>query len=68
MKCRLCKCTDNNACDPPCGWAEENLCTSCAFVAEQIRDWIRGAVRPSFAALKREVMEEVRPRVRKRRS
>lgn len=28
--CRVCGCTQNNPCEPPCGWAEEGLCTSCA--------------------------------------
>lgn len=35
MKCRICGCTDNNACLDPdlgitCGWAEPDLCTFCA--------------------------------------
>lgn len=37
MKCRICGCTDLNACwdalvDEPCHWAEEDLCSVCARV------------------------------------
>lgn len=28
--CRLCGCTEVTPCEPPCGWAEGDLCTSCA--------------------------------------
>ena len=35
--CRICGCTDWNACiEPdgfPCCWVEDNLCSSCAFFA-----------------------------------
>lgn len=27
--CRDCGCTDERACDPPCAWLEEDLCTAC---------------------------------------
>jgi hypothetical protein len=27
--CRVCGCTDTRACDPPCSWAELDLCTAC---------------------------------------
>ena len=29
MKCRVCGCTYFNPCNPPCGWAEPHLCTTC---------------------------------------
>ena len=36
--CRICGCTDWNACiEPdgyPCCWIEENLCSNCAFFAQ----------------------------------
>ena len=36
--CRICGCTDWNACiEPdgfPCCWVEDNLCSSCAFFAQ----------------------------------
>jgi len=28
--CRVCGCTQNNACEGGCAWAEEGLCTACA--------------------------------------
>jgi hypothetical protein len=33
MKCRICGCTDNNACigvEGPCYWVEDDLCSACA--------------------------------------
>lgn len=35
--CRICGCTQNNACDGGCYWAEEDLCSSCAQDAERIK-------------------------------
>lgn len=28
--CRVCGCTDERACDPPCWWVEDDLCSRCA--------------------------------------
>lgn len=28
--CRVCGCTDLNACPGPCYWVEDNLCSNCA--------------------------------------
>ncbi len=30
QKCRICGCTDNNACDGGCYWVEPDLCSRCA--------------------------------------
>lgn len=30
MKCRICGCTDSQACEGRCWWAAPNLCSSCA--------------------------------------
>lgn len=27
--CRACGCTNDRACNPPCAWAEPDLCTAC---------------------------------------
>lgn len=27
--CRVCNCTEERACVPPCYWAEPNLCSAC---------------------------------------
>lgn len=32
--CRVCGCTQNNACEGGCAWADEGLCTSCAEVLD----------------------------------
>lgn len=32
--CRVCACSEFDACHPPCGWAEQDLCSSCAAKAE----------------------------------
>lgn len=57
MRCRMCGCTDNNACNPPCSWApgRSNLCSSCLVVAAVVAAWEEIAVKANFAALKREV-------------
>lgn len=31
--CRVCGCTERNACEGGCGWAEDDLCTACAAPA-----------------------------------
>lgn len=30
--CRVCRCSEDDACDGGCAWAEPDLCTSCAAV------------------------------------
>lgn len=32
--CRVCGCTQNNACEQGCAWSEEGLCTACAEVLD----------------------------------
>lgn len=29
-RCRVCGCTENHPCDPPCSWVEPDLCSECA--------------------------------------
>ena len=55
IRCRVCGCTELEACDPPCAWFDADLCTSCALVVEALASWMEGAHRPSWAALVREV-------------
>jgi hypothetical protein len=31
--CRVCRCTDVTACDPPCSWLESDLCSACGVAA-----------------------------------
>lgn len=53
-RCRVCGCTEVNACNPPCGWAESDLCTGCHFAIDAIIAWMDGAVRANFTGLIRE--------------
>jgi hypothetical protein len=33
QKCRICGCTQDRACDPPCEWVERDLCSGCVIEA-----------------------------------
>lgn len=67
-RCRVCGCTELDACNPPCGWqaGHEDLCTTCHAAAEAIHEWMWAARRANsaltealpfiFAALKCEEM------------
>lgn len=59
VSCRVCYCTEDRACSPPCSWAEDDLCSTCARAIEQIkravRDWLETAYDPKAARLFREV-------------
>ncbi len=58
-RCKVCRCTHNEPCEPPCGWSdiEPDLCTGCEDVADAYVEWLLNAVRPSHAALKRVINE-----------
>ena len=60
-RCRVCGCTEERACFPPCSWepGQADLCTSCADTVYAVGEWLQNAVRPSFAALKREALRRV---------
>lgn len=68
MRCRVCKCTEDRACDPPCSWeaGQGDLCTTCADVVMAITKWRVDAYRPSMAALMRECVARL-PVGRKRK-
>lgn len=55
-RCRVCGCTEVNACNPPCGWqpGAGNLCTSCAHAANVIAVWLDIANRANITGLIRE--------------
>jgi len=55
-RCRVCGCTEVNACNPPCGWEPEcgNLCSNCATAINAVIDWMDAAVRANFTGLIRE--------------
>lgn len=58
-RCRVCRCTEDNACAGGCSWVQDPdedhpLCSTCYAAARGIADWLTDAVRPSWAALRRE--------------
>jgi hypothetical protein len=55
MRCRACKCSEREPCDPPCGWFEPGLCTTCADAAQALLKWKYAALRPNGPALLCEV-------------
>ena len=56
VRCRVCGCTEIDACPGGCGWVpgEENLCTTCGEAARAILIWRGSARRANIAALLRE--------------
>lgn len=59
-RCRLCKCTEDEACNPPCGWDpdDSSICTNCGIAVNVLANWLISAVRPSVSALIREAKLE----------
>jgi hypothetical protein len=64
-RCRVCKCTELEPCNPPCAWApsQGDLCTNCADMIRALSEWQISAHRQSWAALKRaaEITPEPEP-------
>jgi hypothetical protein len=56
VRCRVCRCSETEPCNPPCSWeeGEASLCTTCAFAAAILADWLNDAHQPNIAALIRE--------------
>jgi len=42
--CRVCGCTEYEPCEPPCGWADEELCTACEGRPAELYDALAGCV------------------------
>jgi hypothetical protein len=70
VRCRVCGCTEIDACNPPCLWVRppqgpiEDLCTTCQRAAEALVYWMDEARRAPMAALLREVKrQQERPRI-----
>jgi len=55
--CRVCSCTENEPCNPPCSWADrrETVCSNCYDMAQSLSEWFRSALKPDVIALAREV-------------
>jgi hypothetical protein len=62
MKCRICGCTYEHACNGGCSWVRnEDLCSVCDEFRDQLNDYAQRARRVSAASLKR-LFEEARER------
>jgi hypothetical protein len=49
MTCRICGCTDFEACrteEGPCYWVSENLCSECAETSEQLHEALDVGLEP----------------------
>jgi predicted Fe-S protein YdhL (DUF1289 family) len=60
IRCRVCGCTERDACDPPCSWVEDDLCSGCHDAVSAIAIWQLGARRNNRTALLREVETRLR--------
>jgi hypothetical protein len=65
IRCRVCGCTQIDACPAGCGWADGNLCTICDAAAQAIVGWMYDSRRPNRTALWREVTAQMGSQVRK---
>jgi len=63
IRCRVCGCTENDACPAGCSWYDLDLCTVCRAVVVAIAEWTDAARHVNRAALWREVGREVRGEV-----
>ena len=61
LKCRVCGCTERAACNPPCGWQQDelDLCTGCADAVHALWVWADGAHRPKIPALIQELKRQI---------
>jgi hypothetical protein len=59
-RCRLCRCSEREPCNPPCGWdcEDRTLCTNCGLVLNVIANWLISAHRPSVSAMLRDAKIE----------
>jgi hypothetical protein len=55
VKCRVCRCTDRHAGNPPCHRVEEDLCSTCLEAAQAVFYWRQNALKPDRNALWMEV-------------
>lgn len=53
--CRVCGCSDAEACPSGCAWYDPTLCTTCALAVEAVVEWIEEAHKPDTNRLMREV-------------
>lgn len=54
IRCRVCGCTETQACNPPCSWSDVDLCSGCYEAAEALNAWIDGSHTPALTKLRTE--------------
>jgi hypothetical protein len=65
--CRVCGCTDTDACPGGCAWVELDppLCSTCATtvtaVIEEMGDWVTLAHTPNVDRLSAEIVAQLKP-------
>lgn len=57
MRCRVCGCTQTDACANGCEWVEDHLCSVCHDAAKALAVWCAEARRPNKTALWREAQK-----------
>ena len=59
IRCRVCGCTEGDACADGCSWVDDDLCSTCGSASEAIAAWIYGARRANKTALWREAVDKL---------
>lgn len=57
IRCRICGCTERDACADMCSWVEDDLCSTCHRIREQLAIYAGVARRLTWASLRRLVNE-----------
>jgi len=60
IRCRVCGCTEMDACPVGCSWVEEDLCSVCAQAVAGLLEWEDAAHRANLGALLREYRRRLR--------
>jgi hypothetical protein len=61
-KCRVCRCSEFEPCNPPCAWSKDpTLCTTCVEMIVYLQEWLESAHRANFSALEREARKNWAP-------
>jgi hypothetical protein len=55
-RCRVCRCTHREPCNPPCSWdnLEHTLCSTCALAVAALVEWAFAALNDNIGPLVRE--------------
>ncbi len=60
MRCRVCGCSEREPCNPPCSWAEAELCSECDEAIDDLVAYREAARRYYPRRLLKEVEERSR--------